>query len=158
LVDIIVRRAQADDAAAVESLNADVQAIHAQALPWRFKAPSPDAFSPEHAASLISNSDNLIFIAIMASEPVGYAYAEFIHRPDTPLYQAFSMIHLHHISVRPQARRQGAGHALMAAVRAAASRDGIDLITLDVYMFNKESREFFRREGFSPYVDRMWNR
>ena len=158
MVDIIVRRAEADDAAVVASLNADVQAIHAQALPQRFKSPSPDAFSPEHAASLISDPDNLVYLAILDGEPVGYAYAEIAHRPETPFNYAFSMIHLHHISVRPQARRCGVGRALLASVRAEAEKAGIDLITLDVYMFNEAAREFFRREGFSPYVERMWNK
>ena len=36
---IAIRAATDADAPALVSLNADVQAIHAEALPWRFKPP-----------------------------------------------------------------------------------------------------------------------
>ena len=83
----------------MSSLNADVQAIHWSALPWRFKPPSPETFPPTAAAALLDQPNNLVFIAEVDSLPVGYAYAEVIHRPETSFHFAYDMVYLHHITV-----------------------------------------------------------
>jgi len=155
---IVVRRATNDDAALISTLNADVQAIHAAELPWRFKSPGPETFPPSAAASLLANPNNLVFVADIDSEPAGYAYAEVIRRSETPFHHAFEMIYLHHISVRSAHRRCGVGKSLIDAVRAAGQERGISLVTLDVYTFNEEARAFFRRSGFAPYIERLWSR
>ena len=102
---IVVRRATIDDAALISSLNADVQAIHAAALPWRFKSPGPETFPPSAAADLLVNPNNLVFVADIDSEPAGYAYAEVIRRGATSFHHAYQTIYLHHISVRSERRR-----------------------------------------------------
>src|SRR5215831_7217532 len=55
----MVRRATSADAALLSSLNAEVQAIHAEALPTWFKPPGPPAFPP----GLMDNPSNLVFVA-----------------------------------------------------------------------------------------------
>jgi hypothetical protein len=34
----------------------------------------------------------------------------------------------------------------------------IDLLTLQVWTFNKEAQAFFCRQGFTPCMARLWNR
>jgi ribosomal protein S18 acetylase RimI-like enzyme len=153
-----IRQATTADAEAISSLNADVQAIHFSALPWRFKPPGPDTFPPIAAAALLAKPNNLVFIAEVHGLPVGYAYAEVVHRPETSFHYAYDMVHLHHISVQPPHRKRGVGRALMDAVHSAASQREISLLTLDVWTFNEEARLFFRRQGFTPYNERLWNR
>ena len=153
-----VRKATTADAGALSSLNADVQTIHWSALPTRFKLPGPDTFPPAAAAALLAQPDNLVFIAEVDSLPVGYAYAEVIHRPETAFNYADDLVYLHHISVRPAYRKRGLGGALMDAVRSAASDRGITVLALDVWTFNEEARSFFRRHGFTSYNERLWNR
>ena len=155
---IAVRRATAADADLVSVLNADVQAIHAAAFPQRFKSPGPETFPPPAAATLIARSGNLVFIAEADGEPVGYAYAEVIRRPETAFHHAHDLIYLHHISVTPNRRRRGVGAALLEAVRAAGQEMGIDLLTADVWSFNEDARAFFRRHGLTPYIERLWSR
>jgi hypothetical protein len=67
----------------ISALNADVQAIHAAALPWRFKAPGLGTFPPAEVAGLLANPNHLVFIADFDAQPAGYAYAEVIRRPET---------------------------------------------------------------------------
>jgi ribosomal protein S18 acetylase RimI-like enzyme len=152
-----VRPATTADAEIMSSLNADVQAVHAAALPSRFKPPGPDTFPPDVAAALLSEPSNLVFIAEADGLPVGYAYAEVIRLPATSFTYAFDMVYLHHISLRPTHRRRGLGGALIDAVRSAARERRIDLVTLDVWTFNEEARAFFRRHGFTPFSERLWN-
>jgi diamine N-acetyltransferase len=153
-----VRRAGADDAAVISSLNADVQAVHAAGFPERFKPPNAETFPPAEAAEILKQPGTLAFIAAIDSAPAGYAYAETIAQPETSLRHAYRMVHLHHISVRPEFRRRGVGAALLAAVHAAANEAGITLLTLDVWTFNNDARAFFARNGFSAYTERLWNR
>jgi ribosomal protein S18 acetylase RimI-like enzyme len=155
---IAVRKATTVDAEVLSSLNVDVQTIHWSALPTRFKPPGPDTFPPTAATALLAQPDNLVFIAEVDSLPVGYAYAEVIHRPETSFSYAEDLVYLHHISVRSSYRKQGLGRALMDAVRSAASERGIAVLALDVWTFNEDARAFFRRHGFTPYNERLWNR
>ena len=155
-----IRRATAADAEAVASLNADVQALHAEAMPFRFKPPGPATFPPEAAAALIAQPENIIFVADtqMLRATVGYIYAEVMRRPETPFTYAHEAVYIHHISVRPEFREQDLGEALLNAVRAAAAERKIELVTLDVWSFNGPARAFFRRNGFTIYNERLWNR
>src|SRR5262249_42447081 len=146
------------DADAVASLNAEVQALHARELPWRFKPPGPATFPPAGAAALIGKPENIIFVAEVGGEAVGYIYAEGLHRDETPVTYAHDTVYIHHISVRPEFREQDMGEALLDAVRAAAVELKIELITLDVWSFNASARSFFRRNGFTIYNERLWNR
>jgi ribosomal protein S18 acetylase RimI-like enzyme len=151
-----VRLAVEADAALLSTLNADVQALHAESLPWLFKPPGPETFTPADASALLAKPDNLIFVAEVGSEAAGYAYAEIVRRAETPLRYAFEEVHLHHIGVRPAWRRQGVGEALIDAVREAANQRAIVLLTLSVWSFNDVARTFFQELGFVPYMERMW--
>jgi ribosomal protein S18 acetylase RimI-like enzyme len=154
----VVRFATLSDAVLLSSLNADVQVLHAQAAPWLFKPPGPDAFTPAVASALLAKPDNLVFIASIGSEPAGYAHAEILHRAETPFCYAYEEVHLHAISVPPAWHRRGVGKSLIEAVRREAGRRGIPLLTLGVWSFNAAARAFFREQGFGPYMERMWNR
>jgi GNAT superfamily N-acetyltransferase len=157
-MSIVVRRATTADAELVSRLNADVQALHAAALPWRFKPPGPDTFPPAAAEALLAKPGHVVFIAELSGEPAGYAYAEIVHRAETPFHYAHAMVHLHHISVRPEFRKQGVGNALLEAVRSVGKDQGITLMMAEVWAFNEDARAFFRRNGFSAYTERLWDR
>ncbi len=155
---ITIRRATARDAGLLSMLNADVQAIHAAALPWWFKPPGPASFPPAAAAALIAEPENLIFLAEVDSDAAGYAYAEVIRQTETPFRHAYAMVYLHHISVRPAHRRQRVGSALIEAVRSAAAEIGITLMGADIWSFNDAARAFFHHHGFTAFNERLWNR
>ena len=155
---VIVREATEADAGSISSLNTDVQAAHASAVPWLFKPAGPDTFPPDAVALLLDEPGNLVFIAEVESSPAGYIYAEIIDRPETSFNYAYQMIYIHHVSVRPTLRRQGVGRALLEAVQAEASKRDIRMISLDVWTFNDAARAFFSRGGFAAHSERLWKR
>jgi ribosomal protein S18 acetylase RimI-like enzyme len=157
-MNIVIRRSIEADAEVLSLLNADVQNLHASALPERFKPLGPDTFPATAARALLARPSNLVFIAEVDSKPAGYAYAEVVRLPDSPFRHAWDEVHLHHISVRPAYRRKGIASLLLDAVRAAAAETGISLVTLQVWTFNEDAQAFFRRQGFTPYMARLWNR
>jgi diamine N-acetyltransferase len=152
---VVVRRATVDDAALIASLNADVQAIHVAAMPAHFKPASAGAFSRSEIVDLLTDRQNLVFIADIEDQAAGYAYAQIIRRPETSLVYAYDMIYIHHISVRPACRRRGVGSAMIAALRAAGRDLDIGRLALDVWLFNDAARAFFRRHGFTPQHERV---
>lgn len=157
-IPVTVRRATPADAAAVSRLNADVQAIHAAALPWLFKSPGPGTFPPETAAAVLERPTHLVYLALHDHEPVGYVYAELQEHAETALRYGYRVLYVHHIGVSPTHRQRGIGAALMNAVRGAAAEHGIGMVALDMWSFNEGARAFFRAQGFEAYNERMWRR
>jgi ribosomal protein S18 acetylase RimI-like enzyme len=153
-----VRRATNDDAATISMLNADVQAIHADALPWRFKRPGPDTFTTKDAEALLATAGHIAFLALADGEPAGYVVAELVRRPETARHHAHRMMYVHQISVRPHLRRGGVGRALLDAVKAHGAANGISLLALDTWTFNAKALAFFRAYGLVDYNVRLWNR
>jgi ribosomal protein S18 acetylase RimI-like enzyme len=139
-------------------MHRDVQAMHAAALPSWFKPPGPDTFPPETVAALLRKPESIVFIAERDRVPVGYLYAEVMHRAETPFRYAHDMVYIHHVEVLAAHRRKGAAAAMLAALRLDADSRGIAQICMDVWTFNEEARAFFARQGFMPYSERMWHR
>jgi diamine N-acetyltransferase len=155
---VAVRRATNADADVIAALNAEVQDLHANALPGWFKPAGPQTFPSEQAAALIAMPSSIVFLAERDAIPVGYAYAEVVAQPETAWRYAQSIVYVHQIGVRAEQRRQGIGAALLGAIRAEAERLGVTTVALDVWTFNEAARAFFRRQGFEPYNERLWSR
>ena len=156
---ITIRRADEADAEALSLLNADVQNAHAAAMPTVFKKSQQlNTFPAAVARTLLANPTNIVLIADIDSEPVGYAYAEIVHSPESPSRYPSDEVHLYHISVSPTHRRRGIASALLDAVHRAANELEIKLVTLQVWSFNEDAQTFFRKRGFKPYIIRLWSR
>jgi len=151
-----VRLATPHDAELISALNAEVQTVHAEALPHLFKPASPETFPASFVRQLLTDSDTCIFIGSLHGAPVGYLYAQIIKRPETALRHAWERLHIHHISVHRTQQRRGWGHALIQAVVQFAKAQGITTMTLDVWSFNTQARSFFATQGFTVYNENMW--
>lgn len=152
-----IRLATDADCAAISALNTDVQGFHAERLPQRFKPPGPGVFPPEEVREVLAKPDHHLLLATVDGVPAGYVYVELLRRPDTSATHPLAMTYIHHISVRPEFRRQGVGRALVAAARTLGRNAGYGLMGLDVWTFNEPARAFFRSCGLTPYTERMWD-
>src|SRR3954453_21475103 len=66
------------------------------------------------------------------------------------------VIHMNHFFVLPEARRRGAGRALLTAATAFAEERGVDGLGVAVYPDSREANRYFARLGFAPvYVHRV---
>ena len=120
-----IRRAVDDDGDALSLLSAEIQAMHAEALPWRFKPPAPDNFPPEEAIARLGLPENHFFVAEVEGSAVGYVYAAIVKRSETAAQYALEVVYVHHLYVRAAFRRRGIGRALLDAVRAVGAEQGI---------------------------------
>ena len=151
-----VRRATPADAELIQELNRDVQQLHADAYPHLFKQPGPDTCSPASVMALMANPDVYYYVvSTAAGDPVGYIYAQIVHRAETPLRYALDLVYIHQIAVKPAYRRQGYARRLLAEVRRLAREHGISRIELDFWSFNAGARALYASEGMILCMERM---
>ena len=147
---IRVRPAQETDADVISSLSAEIQALHAQALPQLFKPAARDSFPAAAVRGLLQHPDWIFIVACVDTSVVGYASAQIQHRSETPIRRAESALFIHWIGVQADWRRQGVGRALIDAIRNAAERHGLGALLLDVWAFNADACAFYEAMGFHP--------
>lgn len=156
-MSITVRRATQTDAALIATLIADVQELHAAALPRQFKPVEKVSYAKD-AAAILARPERLVFLAYVGEEPAGFIHAEAIRQPETSLLQAQQTLYIHAISVRPDYRRRGVGGALIEALRGAGQSLRIERLGLNVWAFNEPARAFFRRQGFTVCCEWLCDR
>ncbi|MBJ7472753.1 MAG: GNAT family N-acetyltransferase [Solirubrobacteraceae bacterium] len=90
-------------------------------------------------------------IARHGDQAVGYALTR-IHGP-VATWPDDSEGMLETLSVHPDARGTGVGSALIAATRAGVAEQGVATLAIGVIPTNDGAQRFYRRHGFTPYVD-----
>lgn len=150
-----IKEASPADAAAIAALSSDVQRLHADAYPRRFKQPVDDKTFTEELAVLLQNPNSFAYLARDHDAPVGYILAEIIRRSETLRLLAHEMIYVHHMSVRPGSQRKGIGGSLLDACKAKGRSLGISLLALDTWSFNDPALAFFHKSGLTPLSVRL---
>jgi GNAT superfamily N-acetyltransferase len=150
-----IRPATENDAAAISALCEDVQRLHAEALPTRFKPASPETFPPERVRELMNTPDHIFFVAEHGDVVIGHIHAEHQSVPETPFRYAAEIIYVHQIGVSPLHRRSGAGRQLLEAVTNWAREQNIATVTLHTWAFNSNAIAFFEHQNFVCIDQRM---
>jgi ribosomal protein S18 acetylase RimI-like enzyme len=154
-----IRRAKIEDAAILSALSVDVQRLHAQALPRRFKQPQSDDYALQFMQEHLAEPFSYFFIARqdgLVAEDIGYIWARIVDRPENDFTFAWKFVYIDHISVKPAYQGKGYGKLLIDQVRALADQEGIDIIALDTWYFNEDAQAFFASQGFEPFKLQMW--
>jgi len=108
-----IRKATSEDALLLSDLSRDVQSLHAQSYADIFKLPQAADFAFSFFDEMLADPAVSIFIAEENGEAIGYILCKLIERPENPFTFAMRSLLVEHISVRPAARGQGVGTALM---------------------------------------------
>ena len=153
-----IRASTPEDASTLSALNADVQQIHADAHPWRFKPPGPQTFTEKDAEDLLSNPGYFSYLAFDEGTAIGYLVAEIVYRPETARQFAHELIYIHEIGVRSCARRKGIGKSLLNAAKAHGQSLGVPMVAVDTWSFNEGALRFFQNNGLVPFYVRLWNK
>jgi shikimate dehydrogenase len=144
------------DIDALIALNAEIQALHHQALPHLFKPASGGEAVKDLFVQLMGGAANTFLVAIADDAVAGYLFCETRERAETALTYASRAVYNHHLGVDAQFRRRGIGRALIAAAQSLATERGIKRIEVDFWSFNDEAREFYAALGFVSFNERWW--
>ena len=145
-----IRLATLDDAEVIERQTSSVQQLHNDALPPIFKPPCADLFPPQKLTALIQDPDCIVAVAEIGGKVVGHIYSAVVNRAENEFCQGDSYMYVYQIGVDDDARRQGAGTALIAFIRDRAWALGLTALQVDHWAFNARARDFFEACGFSP--------
>ena len=153
-----IRRATSTDSLQLSSLCMDVQSLHAEHYPAIFKMPENSDFAVSFFEELLVDPAISIFIAEENGEAVGCIVCKLVERPEDPFTFAVRYLLINEISVRPAARGQGVGAALMKQAEILAQELGVGRIQLDSWDFNIGAHAFFERQGYQKFNFRFWRR
>jgi len=151
-----IRKATSEDALLLSDLSRDVQSLHAQSYADIFKLPQAADFAFSFFDEMLADPAVSIFIAEENGEAIGYILCKLIERPENPFTFAMRSLLVEHISVRPAARGQGVGTALMKEAEMPAKELAVQRIQLDSWDFNTDAHAFFERLGFQKFNFRFW--
>lgn len=151
-----IRKATREDSPLLSGLCQDVQQLHAQHQADLFKMPDSVEFATPFFDAMLADPAVSIFIAEEEGKPIGYIVCKLIERPENPFTFAMRTLLVDQISVRPDARGQGVGAALMQQAEMLARELDVVRIQLDSWDFNVRAHAFFERLGFQKYTFRFW--
>jgi GNAT superfamily N-acetyltransferase len=150
------RLASEQDAESISMLNADVQKLHADALPHLFKQPTEATFPIATVIDLLNTPNHHFFMGEEEGKAVGYVYVEIQSVPESAIRYAATRVFIHHLSVQSQHQNKGYGGKLLWGVREWAKSKGITTMQLDFWSFNSGARAFYNKHGFTTFNERMW--
>ena len=151
-----IHKAISTDVASLSSLSVDVQRLHAEHHPDIFKVPQDEDFAVSFFEEMLVDPAVSIFIAEEDGNAVGCILCKLIERPENPFTFAMRYLLVDQISVRPAARGQGVGAALIQRAEALAKELDVPRIQLNSWDFNIDAHGFFERLGFQKFDFRFW--
>jgi ribosomal protein S18 acetylase RimI-like enzyme len=153
MLETKIRRATADDAQSITLLACQVQALHHESLPQIYKPVDPRAALDWHK-KLLDDPLILAFVA-EADRVVGYAITRRVSSPAHVFKYAADFAEVDSFGVDENARGQGIGTALHAAIASYWKQSGVSELRLTVIEFNSAARRFYERLGYSEQMTRM---
>jgi GNAT superfamily N-acetyltransferase len=101
----------------------------------------------DRLGSLLADPECRVVLACAGGVPAGMAIMR-VARPD-PLSES-ELVYMPHLVVSRANRRQGVGHALIAAAADYAATLHLDNVAVGVYPALRETNRFYARLGFAP--------
>lgn len=157
-MDTLIREATLQDTAGLCELFAEIDALHAQALPYVFQTTLAPARSRAYLRSLLDDPDSAVFVAERAGMLLGLVDVRIQATPHIPVFipRRYAMVDT--IVVRRAYQRSGVGRMLMARAEQWAQAQGVDEIDLNVWEFNAGAVAFYEGLGYTTAMRRMWRR
>ena len=142
-----VRQAMPADYPALYPVFAEMDEIHARALPRIFKKTDPRKMA-EHLSSEQAGGTSVLLVAEDQGKIVGFIRLKIERSPDNPLLQPRRYVKIKDLGVTGEYRRRGVGRILMKAAERWAGEQGIEDMELNVWEFNRAALAFYQKLGF----------
>jgi len=152
---LAVRAATPADYDAICTLARELDRVHGDNLPGRFRRHDGPARTRSYVEGLIADDDTFLAVAELDGRLVGIINSGLGDTHDIPVKVARKFLRVRGIVVDPSFRHRGIGRALFDAATAWAGRRGAVEVQLTVYEFNETAQAFFAGLGFTPLSRRL---
>jgi len=133
----------------------EIDSLHRDHLPHRFKKANGPAREKDYFLGLIENEDHGLFVAEMGEELVGFTHVIINDAPSIPIVVPRRFAILDSIVVKAGYQQHGIGRMLMDKMQAWAIEKGATSIELNVYEFNETAISFYEKLGYRTLSRKM---
>lgn len=132
----------------------EIEELHRLNVSWKFKKQKP-IISEEYFGKLINDEKCLFLLAKDKDEIVGYTTAYKEEVSGAPVLKNRKWIHIDDLAVKSNQRKKGLGSMIMIEVEKWAKRNKYNEIELNVWLFNKNAINFYKKKGFKAFSQKM---
>lgn len=150
----MLRIKPSNNAELLASLNQEVQEWHHRNYPERFKPYNQWAIEKTFE-ELLESPDWLAWVAWWGERPVGYTLSLIRVQPDSAFTYQSNIWYLDQVCVTEAYRGRGIAKALMETIKTEALKRDIVLIEMNHWTKNITAKNFFTRQGFQYFNERM---
>lgn len=151
---IVIRRAVKSDYEVIGKLLEGQLIMHRNGRPDLFGDGS-GKYTYEDFCELLELPDCVIFTAICGEKIAGYLMCRIKRPVGNPILRDVKSFYLDDLCVAPEFRGTGAGKALMKAAEEHAKSIGCYNVTLNVWEFNENAKEFYQHLGYGTQKRQM---
>jgi len=108
----------------------------------------------DHMKSQLGQDKTRMLVAEFGNHVVGFCFATIATRP--PVFRDREYGTIWDLAVTASARGQGVGTALLNEMRQWFAQKEVDRIEVRVASTNESAQGFWRKAGFRPYMDSMY--
>ena len=152
---IRIREVTAADYENLFDLFDEIDSLHRDHMPRRFKKANGPAREKDYFLGLIENENHGLFVAEMDEELVGFVHVIIDDAPSIPIVVPRRFAILDSIVVKASYQQHGVGKMLMDKMQAWAVSKGATSIELNVYEFNETAISFYEKLGYRTLSQKM---
>lgn len=150
---MLTRRATSGDLDAIVNLWREMWDFNARLDPRMTASPVANPVQRTWIEGHIEGERSLVLVAQDGVELVGYVLATIIENPPIVLNQFYGYVS--ELSVTASRRRFGVGTLLLDGVHAWFSTKGLPYAEVTASVRNQVSKNFWRKQGYSDFVERL---
>ncbi len=152
---MIIRDAVSEDFSRLNEIYGQVDLLHREAHPNRFRKPEIIGRPGEYYESVLENPDGYLLVIENEESIIGFAEAYVRYALNYPILQPREWLLIDGIAVDKTYRNSGAGQALLNELIDRAKAKGIAEVELNVYEFNASAINFYNKNGFESVCKTM---
>ncbi len=152
---ILVREATTADMEQVRAIFREFVAYHALCDPSFVKVENHDGLFAAYAVESARDGRGMLLVALRGGEVAGYCLGLVQEKP--PVYPDPSYGLIDNLAVMERHQHQGVGAALCVEMRRWFHARGVKRIEVCAAVRNPKSTRFWRKMGFEPYIEQMFD-
>lgn len=149
-MNIIIRTANKKELLRVNELRKQVNDLHCNGRPDIFRKGWREELQ-NHIYEIYENDNSDVIVAIINNIIVGYACVAYVNNPIKPHYLERNYYYIDEFGVDTKYQRQGIATELFKYMKNDAKNKGYSKIELDVWEFNTDAIEFYKKVGLNSY-------